>query len=229
MFYIHWTIALIYVLLVVVSIVAVLMDNKQPAKTMAWILVLMFLPLIGFVFYFFFGQNTRRNRMISQRSLDQLSKRSMLEFVEQKGLHIPDRYSTLMHLFANQSLSLPFKDNEVEIYTSGYEFFPALLAAIAGAKHHIHLDTYIFEDDALGRLVADALIAKAEQGVEVRLIYDDVGCWKVRSRFLKTCAKRASTYMPSCPLGFLRSRARSTIATTASCASSTARRRSLAA
>ena len=81
MFYIHWTIALIYVLLVVVSIVAVLMDNKQPAKTMAWILVLMFLPLIGFVFYFFFGQNTRRNRMISQRSLDQLSKRSMLEFV----------------------------------------------------------------------------------------------------------------------------------------------------
>ena len=72
MFYIHWTIALIYFLLVVVSIVAVLMDNKQPAKTMAWILVLMFLPLIGFVFYFFFGQNTRRNRMISQRSLDQL-------------------------------------------------------------------------------------------------------------------------------------------------------------
>ena len=63
MFYIHWTIALIYVLLVVVSIVAVLMDNKQPAKTMAWILVLMFLPLIGFVFYFFFGQNTRRNRI----------------------------------------------------------------------------------------------------------------------------------------------------------------------
>ncbi len=185
MFYIHWTIALIYVLLVVVSIVAVLMDNKQPAKTMAWILVLMFLPLIGFVFYFFFGQNTRRNRMISQRSLDQLSKRSMLEFVEQKDLHIPDRYSTLMHLFANQSLSLPFKDNEVEIYTSGYEFFPALLSAIAGAKHHIHLDTYIFEDDALGRLVADALIAKAEQGVEVRLIYDDVGCWKVRSRFFE--------------------------------------------
>ncbi len=185
MFYIHWTIALIYFLLVVVSIVAVLMDNKQPAKTMAWILVLMFLPLIGFVFYFFFGQNTRRNRMISQRSLDQLSKRSMLEFVEQKDLHIPDRYSTLMHLFANQNLSLPFKDNEVEIYTSGYEFFPALLAAIAGAKHHIHLDTYIFEDDALGRLVADALIAKAEQGVEVRLIYDDVGCWKVRSQFFE--------------------------------------------
>ena len=170
MFYIHWTIALIYVLLVVVSIVAVLMDNKQPAKTMAWILVLMFLPLIGFVFYFFFGQNTRRNRMISQRSLDQLSKRSMLEFVEQQDLHIPDRYCTLMHLFANQNLSLPFKDNEVEIYTSGYEFFPALFAAIAGAKHHIHLDTYIFEDDALGRLIADALIAKAEQDVEVRLI-----------------------------------------------------------
>ena len=185
MFYIHWTIALLYLLLIGGSIVAVLTDNKQPAKTMAWLLVLTFLPVVGIVFYFFFGQNTRRNRMISQRSLDQLGKRSMLEFVEQKNLTIPEQYRTLIQLFTNQNLSLPFKDNEVEIYTSGYEFFPALLQAVSQASHHIHLDIYIFEDDALGRLVADALIAKADEGVEVRLIYDDVGCWKVKSDFFE--------------------------------------------
>lgn len=185
MLYIHWTIILLYIIVVAASVVAVLMDNRQPSKTVAWVLVLTFLPVAGIVLYFFFGQNTRRNRLISQRSVNQIAKRSMLEFVEQKDLHIPDNYRTLMQLFTNQNLSLPFKDNEVAIYTSGYDFFPALLAAIGAARHHIHLDTYIFEDDALGRLVADALMDKAREGVEVRVIYDDVGCWQVSSRFFE--------------------------------------------
>lgn len=185
MLYIHWTIILLYIIVVAASVVAVLMDNRQPSKTVAWVLVLTFLPVAGIVLYFFFGQNTRRNRLISQRSVNQIAKRSMLEFVEQKDLHIPDSYRTLMQLFTNQNLSLPFKDNEVAIYTSGYDFFPALLAAIGAARHHIHLDTYIFEDDALGRLVADVLMDKAREGVEVRVIYDDVGCWQVSSRFFE--------------------------------------------
>ena len=185
MLYIHWTIILLYIIVVAASVVAVLMDNRQPSKTVAWVLVLTFLPVAGIVLYFFFGQNTRRNRLISQRSVNQIAKRSMLEFVEQKDLHIPDSYRTLMQLFTNQNLSLPFKDNEVAIYTSGYNFFPALLAAIGAARHHIHLDTYIFEDDPLGRLVADALMDKAREGVEVRVIYDDVGCWQVSSRFFE--------------------------------------------
>ena len=185
MLYIHWAIALAYFLVVVASILAVLMDNRQPAKAVAWVLVLTFLPAVGIVLYFFFGQNPRRKRLISQRSIDQIAKRSMLEFVEQKNLRIPDGYRTLIRLFTNQNLSLPFKDNEADIFTSGYAFFPALLAAIAAAHHHIHLDTYIFEDDPLGRLVADALKAKAAEGVEVRVIYDDVGCWHVRSAFFE--------------------------------------------
>lgn len=183
--YIHWLLLTAYTIAVVSSIVSVLMDNRQPVKAMAWVLVLIFLPAVGIVAYYFFGRNTRRLRMISQRSLDQLSKRSMLEFVEQKGLAIPDDYRTLISLFTNQSLSLPFKDNEAEIYTSGYDFFPALLAAIGNARDHIHLESYIIEDDALGRLVADALIDKAAAGVEVRVIYDDVGCWRVSNGFFE--------------------------------------------
>lgn len=185
MLLLHFLFLSIYIIIVVVCMVDVLMENRQPVKTMAWLMVLAFAPILGMVLYFFFGQNTRKNRLISQRSIDQLDKHSMLGFVEQKNLHIPEAYRTLIQLFTNQSLSLPFKDNEVDIYTSGYEFFPALLADIAAARHHIHLDVYIFEDDALGHLVADALISKARQGVEVRLIYDDVGCWQVRSSFFE--------------------------------------------
>jgi cardiolipin synthase len=60
-----------------------------------------------------------------------------------------------------------------------------LLKAIDGARHHIHLQFYIFEDDAVGRLVRDALIRKVKEGVEVRLLYDDVGSWKVKQEFFE--------------------------------------------
>ena len=185
MLYIHWILLVIYLAITIGGIVAVLMDNKQPEKTMAWILVLSFMPIVGIIFYLFFGQNTRKEKVISERSMDLLMKRSMLEFAEQENLHIPRRNRPLMKLFTNQNWALPFKDNEVSIFTDGYEFVSTLLYNIGQAQDHIHLDTYIIEDDPLGNLVADALIDKARQGVEVRLLYDDVGCWRVKDRFFK--------------------------------------------
>lgn len=181
--YLHWILYGLYTLIVIMVMLKVLMDNREPSKTMAWMLVLWALPMVGIVLYFFFGQNTRKERLISQRSLDQLTKRSMLEFAEQRNLHIPEEHRTLMQLFKNQSMALPFKDNEIEVYTNGYEFFPSLLREIGKAKDHVHVEMFIFDDDALGNLIADTLIDKAQQGVEVRVIYDDVACWKVRNSF----------------------------------------------
>lgn len=199
MIYVHWIFIVLYVAVIVGIMLTVLMDNRQPAKTIAWVLVLLFVPVVGIVLYIFFGQNTRKMKLISGRSLDQLSKRSMLEFVEQRNLRMPEYFSSLVRLFTNQSLSLPFKDNAEEFYTDGYQFFPALLQAIKGATNHIHLDTYIIADDPLGRLVSDALIAKAREGVEVRLIYDDVGCWRVPERFfdrMRQAGVKVRSFMP---------------------------------
>ena len=181
--YLHWIMYGLYTFIVIIVMLKVLMDNREPSKTMAWVLVLWTLPLAGIIIYFFFGQNTRKEKLISQRSLDQLTKRSMLEFAEQRNLHIPERYRTLIQLFQNQSMALPFKDNEVEIYTKGYDFFLSLLHEIGKAKDHIHVEMFIFDDDALGNLIADALVDKAQQGVDVRVIYDDVACWKVNNLF----------------------------------------------
>lgn len=183
MIYVHWLFLVVYSIIIIITMVRVLMDNRQPAKTMAWMLVLMFIPFLGIILYIFFGQNTRKERKIWQQSLDQLTKRSMLEFVEQKDFNIPEEYRTISNLFMNQNLALPFKNNEVEIYTSGYDFFPSLLMEIGKAEHHIHIDTFIISNDPLGRLIADALIDKARQGIEVRLIYDDVGSWRTPNSF----------------------------------------------
>ena len=193
---------ILYQIIAIIAVIHVIMDNRQPAKTMAWALVIWFVPVVGIVFYLFFGVNTRKERHVSERSMNQLTKRSMLEFAEQQNLHLPEKHKPLIDLFINQNLSLPFKDNKMEAYTDGYQFFPALLAAIHEAKNHIHIDMYIFAEDALGCLVADALIAKAQEGVEVKLIYDDVGCWNVSHRFFERMREEGIEVVSFLPVRF---------------------------
>ena len=191
-----------YWVLVALTIIHVVMDNRQPAKTIAWVLVLFFVPVVGLVFYLFVGLNHRRERLISQRSLDQLSKRSMFSFVEQQELHVDKRYEPLVDLFVNQNLSLPFRVTGLDIMTDGYAFFPRLLSDVASASHHIHIDMYIIEDDALGRLLADTLIDQARRGVEVRVVYDDVGCWKVSRRYFERLREGGVELAPFLPVRF---------------------------
>lgn len=199
---VYVTLVVIYEIIKVVAIVHVLMDNRQPVKTMAWAMVIYFVPVAGLVLYLFFGLNTRREKLISQRSLDQLTRRSMLGFVDQTDMQVPERYKQMVELFVNENSSLPFKNNKVELFTNGYSFFLSLIADIGRARHHIHVDVYIFEDDALGRLVRDVLIDKARQGVEVRVIYDDVGSWSTDSEFFEQMRDAGVEVSPFLPVRF---------------------------
>ncbi len=200
--YLYWILVSLYTIVIVGTVISVLMDNRQPVKTMAWVMVLTFLPGIGIVLYFFFGQNTRKEKLISQHSLDLLTKGTLLEFAVQEDLKIPEENKTLVSLFKSQNWALPFKDNEIDIYTDGYSFFTELLRQMGNAQTSIHLDTYIFEHDSLGRLVADMLIDKARQGVEVRVIYDDVGCWNVHDSFFRRMRNAGVKVLPFMPVRF---------------------------
>ena len=129
---------LLYQLIAIGVVIHIIMDNRQPVKTMAWGLVILFVPVIGMIAYLFFGVNTRRERMVGRRSLDQLTKRSMLGFVEQQDLQLPGEYKPIIDLFINQGFSLPFNNNKVELLTNGYEFFPSLLRDIARCLRPAH-------------------------------------------------------------------------------------------
>lgn len=202
MIYIHWIVLVAYTVIAIVAMITVLLEHRQPAKTIAWVLVLSFLPLVGIVLYFFFGRRTRKNRHIWEKSLNQLTKRSMIEFAEQKQLELPEEHKELIQLFVNQNFALPFKNNETDVYVSGYELFPALLAEISKATHHIHIVSYIIDDDPLGRLLRDALIDKARKGIEVRLLFDDVGSWKTPNRFFEQMREEGIEVHPFMPVRF---------------------------
>ena len=126
----------------------------------------------------------------------------MLSFVEQRNLKVDKRHRQLVDLYVNQDLSLPFKDNKTDIFTSGEAFFQSLINDISHAKHHIHIDMYIWEDDTIGNKVADALIARAKEGVAVRVVYDDVGCWRVSQRFFNRMSREGIYVQPFMPVRF---------------------------
>ena len=177
-------VSLLFLLAVVATIVVVVMDNRNPFKTLAWVLVLVFLPVVGLILYFFFGQDTRRERLISKKGFKRLTKYPMLEFQMQESFKASEeKQHQLIRFFQRVNLALPFEGNSIKVFQDGSSMLQALLGAIKSAQHHIHIEFYIFEDDAVGRLVKDALIDKACEGVEVRVLYDDVGCWKVPHLF----------------------------------------------
>lgn len=174
---------ILYFAVIITTVFVVILDNRNPVKTMAWILVLFFLPVAGLVFYLFFGRSTRREHLISRKGYTRLTKRPMAEYQTQVSLHAPIEKQTLMNFFSHVNGALPFGGNRTTVYIDGASMLADLIKELYRAKHHIHVEFYIFEDDAVGRLVRDVLIDKAREGVKVRVLHDDVGCWKVSHAF----------------------------------------------
>ena len=173
---------MLVLLATVVTVIVVILDNRSPVKTLAWVLILAFLPIVGLVLYFFFGQDTRKEKLIGKKGFARLSKYPMMEYQQQESFSSQEQHH-LMRFCYRVNGALPFADNGIRVYSDGYSMLQALLCEIASAEHHIHVEFYIFEDDPVGRLVRDALMDKARRGVEVRVLYDDVGCWNVSHTF----------------------------------------------
>ena len=112
-------VSLLFILAVVVTIVVVVLDNRNPFKTLAWVLVLAFLPVVGLVFYFFFGRNTRRERLISKKGYERLSKYPMMEFQQQESFRVPEGQYQLMTFEQRVNNALPVEGNEVLVHTDG--------------------------------------------------------------------------------------------------------------
>ena len=130
--------SLCLLLTVIATILVIVLDNRNPVKTLAWVLILIFLPVVGLIFYFFFGQDTRKEKLISKRGYARLTKRPMAEYQQQKSFHCPDEQFLLMRFFRQVNDSLPFEGNVIRTYTDGTSMLHDLLRAISQAKHHIH-------------------------------------------------------------------------------------------
>ena len=179
-----YTFLVLYSVTILGIVLVIITDNRNPLKTLPWIIVLVLAPVVGLVFYFFFGQNLSKQRIISRR----MRKRITLQLEEAEhaaGPEIPKAYRPLARLLRTASHAVPLYGSRITPYTDGSSKMEALLGEIARARHHIHLQYYIFCDDETGRRLRDALVEKARQGVHVRILYDDVGCSGVSKSFFE--------------------------------------------
>ena len=181
----YTVISVVYFLIVFSLVLIVVLENRQPVKTIAWILVLLFLPVIGLVAYLFFGKNRKREFFMNRASAAQLVRRSAARFYNCGFPDLPADYKPLIKMFRRQSAAFPYSGNGVRVFTAGSDMLDSLLNDIASAQRHIHIESYIIDDDTVGNRICDALLAKVREGVKVRLIYDDVGCWKVKNIFFR--------------------------------------------
>lgn len=176
---------ILYTVTILGLVLVIITENRNPLKTIPWVIVLLLAPGLGLLFYFFFGQDNRKQRIISRRTYKRLMKRPQEGKLPPDMCTVPEAYKPLASLLSNTNQSALLYGSRITIYPNGSDKFADLLEEIRGAKHHIHLQYYIFCDDAIGNCVKDALIAKAKEGVEVRVLYDDVGCWNVKDKFFK--------------------------------------------
>jgi cardiolipin synthase len=188
------TVSILYLLTVIFIAVLIILENRNPVKTISWILVLVLLPIVGIVIYLFFGQEYRKSKMYSRKGLKDLEKLrnltlEQLDNLPKNHFQISERlYSKkrLINLLLSNSNAILTSNNEVTVLLNGKETFPEIFKAIEQAKHHIHLEYYIVENDRIGNYLRELLIQKAREGVEVRFIYDDVGSWELKRKFLRS-------------------------------------------
>lgn len=184
------TLISIFSTLSVISIsLIIFMENRNPSSTMAWILLLALLPVVGLPLYFLFGQNVFKRRkydkkaMVDQQAYERIDNDALQAEEALSGFSpTQQRLLRLSRRLAHAPISLA---TETHILTNGEETFSAMLSELQKARHHIHMEYYIFRDDDIGTSIQRILIAKAREGVKVRFLYDAVGSMHLSKAFLK--------------------------------------------
>lgn len=183
-----------YVVLSVIGLI--LLENRNPAKTLIWILALTLLPVIGLVLYIFLGQDFRRKKIISKKTIDRIGRKNISKHLctNIDFKQVPQKVMKMVNLLSNNSELPIYANNRIEIFTSGKDAFDAFFTDITRATEHIHIEFYIIANDNAGTRLRDLLIKKVQEGVKVRVIYDYIGSFSLNKKFLQPL-KEAGAYI----------------------------------
>lgn len=183
-------------------VLVIISENRNPLKTLSWILILLLLPLVGLIIFYFFGEDNRKKRLISHKMHKKLNRKSLgrREYYEQQNP--PAEYKGLVHLLNKMADTPLYGGTSVQFFSSGIEKYDDLIREIEKAEKHIHIQYYIFMDDNIGCKIRDLLERKAAEGIEVRLLYDDVGSWKAKRDFFEHMQQSGIIVQPFLKVAF---------------------------
>jgi cardiolipin synthase len=184
---------IVLILFIFQAATILLIEFRSPEKTVAWLMVLFILPIIGFVMYYFVAKEYRQRRIVRRkgfRVLDEM-KRSIerdedkIDLMNRSHRYEIRNHPRLIGLLLNMPGAPITRHNEVEVLTDGEATYGAILEALEKAERHIHFEFYIIRDDMTGRKFLDVLTRKARDGVQVRVVYDGIGSYKLTSSYVE--------------------------------------------
>ena len=175
----------------------ILLENRDPSRTVTWLLIFILLPGVGLIIYAVFGRNLRKIKIFKTQELasnmkeeklfrnldeinnlirleqDTISVSKLLKDNEEDNIKLK-----IISLLLNTGM-FPFTtNNKVDIFVDGNEKFERLIKDIENAKDHIHLEYFIIKDSDIGQKIKNLLIKKSKENVKIKILYDDVGCWR---------------------------------------------------
>ncbi len=172
---------LLYINLVL-SIIIVFFQRRDPKSVWTWLLLLYFVPVFGFFFYLIFAQDMHKNKMFRVKEVEdrlRYSAKSQEDFLKSDDLYLEDplaaEYGDLVLYNLETSGAVLTLDNQVEIFTDGEEKFEDLRRELRRAEHFIHIQYYIIKNDELFDSIVPILLDRVKHGVEVRILYDGMG------------------------------------------------------
>ncbi|MBA2874935.1 cardiolipin synthase [Thermaerobacillus caldiproteolyticus] len=180
------------------------LENRHPAQTLTWLVVLGSFPLLGFFFYLMFGRNYRKQRLFKKKAI--LDEQAFLKFEGQREWNIQEmsyigeHQQPLLHLAHRLGKSPVSIATETKVLTNGEETFSTIFDELQKATHHIHLEYYIVRHDEVGQQLKDILIEKAKKGVHVRFLYDAVGSWKLSKTYIQELRDAGVEMIPFSPV-----------------------------
>ncbi|MBC2577892.1 cardiolipin synthase [Peptostreptococcus russellii] len=213
-------ITLLSYLIGIIITMNILLENRDPAKTLSWMMMFLLFPGVGIIIYIFSGRNIRKHKLFkAKKKTKNLSEKKLSKHLE----YLKNIVKTQQMLLERKELlgedegaieervinlllrigSFPYTtNNDVEIYKNGPEKFSRLIEDMENAKDHIHLEYFIIKDSCIAREIQELLIRKAKEGVDVKILYDDVACWrfKIHRDFLnelKAAGVKCAAFLPT--------------------------------
>ncbi|MGE0789039.1 MAG: cardiolipin synthase [Sandaracinaceae bacterium] len=170
---------------IVIAAVFIILQRRSAPATMAWVLALSFLPLVGILLYLFIGprrfEKRRRRRARARGAVDRMTRVDTVVAALETSSDLSRGLVAMIENAVGRA-GRP-RAGSVEVFYDGRSKYEALEAAIAGAQSHVHMEYYIWEPDRIGTRVRDLLIDRAKNGVEVRVLVDGFGSSNAPSHF----------------------------------------------
>ncbi|HBA70465.1 MAG TPA: cardiolipin synthase [Lachnospiraceae bacterium] len=177
----------------ILAVIIIFFQRKNPQSVWTWLLLLYFIPILGFVFYLFLGTDMHKQKMFRTKEIeDHLNKAIRRQEYSLRSRELEREapsiagYADLVMYNLDVAGAVLTDDNDIGIFTDGNEKFDALLEDMRQAEKYIHIQYYIIKNDVLFGRIKEVLFQKAAEGVEVRILYDGMGCRSVRKECWKT-------------------------------------------